>query len=451
MEPAALKTCPGDRGGDYTELSKHDPSEEVARPDGQQEIVVEDPWEVFVNGDLFQGIVACVIIINAAIIGLETDLPEWHSLWQIIDDIILLIFTGEIVLRMVVFRQKFFTGKTYLWNNFDLIIVTLGVLDFIVDNVLPSIASTLDNYNVFIKMLRLLRLVRLVRLIRMFKQLYMLATGLLESLQAIFWVTMLCGLFLFTCAIVLTQGIGHGSTSMSEEANGFCKKKFGSVTTSMMTLFDVMASPDFGLLSSVFISDPLILLFFVFFIIFGSFTMISILTGVISEGMMEKSQNRKEELRFIEERKKKEFVDVLTRFFQESDQDGDGTIARDEFESSLPMMTKMFLEHDFSYTAADLAVVFDLIDFDGGGTIGLEEFLDGVASFTANISDLPMHMMRLQCNMYQTIGATEKNLTSQMSGMEDKVNANMQTMASRVEALDSPGLVAKLDRLYAGG
>merc|ERR1719421_2837426 len=176
----------------------------------------------------------------------------------------------------------------------------------------------------------------------MFKQLYMLATGLLESLQAIFWVTMLCGLFLFTCAIVLTQGIGHGSTSMSEEANGFCKKKFGSVTTSMMTLFDVMASPDFGLLSSVFISDPLILLFFVFFIIFGSFTMISILTGVISEGMMEKSQNRKDELRFIEERRKTKFVTMLRKHFHESDSDGDGCMQREEFVDNLPQMIKLF-------------------------------------------------------------------------------------------------------------
>merc|ERR1719515_334140 len=98
-----------------------------------------------------------------------------------------------------------------------------------------------------------------------------------------------------------------------------------------MTLFDFMAAPNFGLLSEVFRAQPLLLLFFVFFTIFGSFTMISILTGVISEGMMEKSSNRKEDLRFEEERKKKKFVEALKQHFVENDADGDGTISKDEF------------------------------------------------------------------------------------------------------------------------
>merc|ERR1719238_60973 len=146
--------------------------------------------------------------------------------------------------------------------------------------------------------------------------------------------------------------------------------------------------------------------------------MISILTGVISEAMMEKSSNRKEELQLLEQRRKKEFVEHLRQYFAESDKDGSGTVARDEFDGALPELTKMFAEEGFSYTADDLALVFDLIDFDSGGTIELTEFLEGVASFTANVSDLPMHILRLQCNMRQTAAGTEQNIVSRLKNVE---------------------------------
>merc|ERR1712048_142929 len=145
--------------------------------------------------------------------------------------------------------------------------------------------------------------------------------------------------------------------------------------------------------------SPLMLFFFIGFTIFGSFAMLSILTGVISEGMMEKSSNRKEEMRFEEERRKREFVEQLRKYFRESDKDGDGTISREEFSDALPQMKSMFEDLGFQYSTADLEVVFDLVDFDGGGSIELEEFLAGMASFTANVADLPMHILRLQSNL----------------------------------------------------
>merc|ERR1719160_2027088 len=129
--------------------------------------------------------------------------------------------------------------------------------------------------------------------------------------------------------------------------------------------------------------------------------MLSILTGVISEGMMERANDRKADMRFLEERKKIKFVESLTNYFVESDADNDGTIHREEFNAALPTLTKMFKDNDFAYGSDDLSLVFDLIDYDRGNTIELNEFLEGVASFTANPGDLPMHVLRLQCNMNQ--------------------------------------------------
>jgi hypothetical protein len=278
----------------------------------------------------------------------------------------------------------------------------------------------------------------------MFKQLYILVSGLLDSLAAVFWVTVLCALFLYTCSIVLTQVLGQGLEDAPNATNSFCLENFSSVITSMLTLFDLMAAPDFGLIASLFSAYPCVVIFFVFFTIGGTWTMISLLTGVISEGMMEKASNRKDDLRDLEERKKKEFLEQLTKYFKESDQNGDGLIHRDEFNVALPELTDMFQKNDFSYTADDLALIFDLIDFDKGGTIELHEFINGVTSFTANVSDLPMHLLKLQCNMHVAINACEQKVATRVGALEGSVKDALRATDNQIESLH-----AKIDRLLA--
>merc|ERR1719238_2020933 len=163
--------------------------------------------------------------------------------------------------------------------------------------------------------------------------------------------------------------------------------------------------------------------------------MISILTGVISEAMMEKSSNRKEELQLLEQRRKKEFVEHLRQYFAESDKDGSGTVARDEFDGALPELTKMFAEEGFTYTADDLALVFDLIDFDGGGTIELAEFLDGMASFTANVSDLPLQMLQLKSKLCKFIHDTSEKHTTYLDGKFEEVIKRIDGLEAKIQNL----------------
>merc|ERR1719473_1347083 len=102
-------------------------------------------------------------------------------------------------------------------------------------------------------------------------------------------------------------------------------------------------------MEEVMLSSPGMMLFFVVFIIYGSFAMLSILTGVISEGMIEKGNSHKEEMRFEEERKKHHFMLELRRHFESSDADGDGMMTREEFHAKLPEMIQMFAYHGFFY------------------------------------------------------------------------------------------------------
>merc|ERR1712139_168841 len=133
----------------------------------------------------------------------------------------------------------------------------------------------------------------------------------------------------------------------------------------MFTLFEVMADPQLSNMKWAMQGDPVMVAFFVVFTIFGSFAMVSILTGVISESMIEKGNNRREELRIEEERRQAAFIESLRAYFSESDKDGDGHLDRAEFDANLPRLVEMFQAEGVNYKEADLCFVFDLLDYDG--------------------------------------------------------------------------------------
>lgn len=369
--------------------------------------------DVFIKGDTFQSLIAVVILGNAAVIGLETDLKSYDWLWSILEDSFLLIFFLELGLRIYYFRSRIFSGQEGFGNFFDAALVITGVVDFIVTKVFRG---DLGQLGFILKACRLLRIARLFRLFKMIKPLYMLASGFLESSVAVFWVTVLCGLGLYICAIFLTRTLGQFADQGKDyEVYG---AKFGSIGLSMLTLFELMSNPDLESMEEIMLRSPGMMIFFIIFIIYGSFAMLSILTGVISEGMIEKGNNHKDELRFQEERRKDVFVTHLRQHFEISDTDGDGTMTRKEFHEHLPEMISMFHDHGFFYNEVDLQMVFDLVDFDKGGTVEVEEFLQGMTSFTANVSDLPLQFLRLQSNLMIHMNSMKDVFMEKFSAME---------------------------------
>lgn len=369
--------------------------------------------KVFIKGQPFQTFMACVILFNAAVIGLETDVKSLTWLWDIFENAFLGIFFSELGIRMYYWRWKLFSGMDAHSNIFDLTLVIAGLVDFAATNIFQQ---DLGQAAFYIKAIRLLRVLRLFRLFKMIKPLYLLASGFLDSSVAVFWVTVLCGLGLYICAIFLTRTLGQMNLQGDAEV---LAPRFGTIPHSMLTLFELMSNPDLKSVEQIMLQSPGMMIFFLTFIIYGSFAMLSILTGVISEGMIEKGNNHKEEIRFDEELKKIIFMRKLRAHFEASDTDGDGTMTREEFKNKLPEMMHMFHEEGFYYAETDLEMVFDLVDVDKGGTVEVEEFLQGMTSFTANVSDLPLQLLRLQSNLFVHLNKMQDNINSKFTAVEE--------------------------------
>merc|ERR1712032_758088 len=88
--------------------------------------------------------------------------PEWiKSVLDATKDILLFIFSAELLAKLAAFRLKFFTGQSKHWNLVDLFIVGFGVTD----------RFSIANLGLDATMLRLLRLIKLTRFLKLFKTL----------------------------------------------------------------------------------------------------------------------------------------------------------------------------------------------------------------------------------------------------------------------------------------
>ena len=106
--------------------------------------LVESRW--------FMRVIIALIVINAIILGLETSKvfnARFGSILTLIDELILVIFVLEVLLRLYVYRLAFFKDA---WNIFDFVIVGI------------AIAPASDGFTV-LRALRILRVLRLISVV----------------------------------------------------------------------------------------------------------------------------------------------------------------------------------------------------------------------------------------------------------------------------------------------
>ncbi|CAE7733548.1 unnamed protein product [Symbiodinium necroappetens] len=294
----------------------------------------------------FQLFILAVILLNAAMIGLELSFPNLGG-WRLLDNLLLSVFTFELIVRIRNSGCRFFHDQNeFFYNWLDLLIVLLGVVE---QWVLPVVGFSLYMSGAveeapfatdkpqtqamrLLRLARLLRLMRLLRLIRNIPPLYTLAMGILESFQGMTWVFLLALVVLYTCAILCTQLIGHRlvvPVDFPESAS----QVFPTVGTSMFVLFKVM-NADTQPLDPLLNAMPISKLFTAWFMILSNWAILAILTAVVSENLISACtdhRKQQEDAKQLKQRQK------LKEIFYKMDQQGDSNrkVSETEFNRRL--------------------------------------------------------------------------------------------------------------------
>ncbi len=223
-----------------------------------------------IEGPLFQRFIITLILINAAILGMETDtdiMAQWGPLLLGIDSIILTVFVIEIALRLVVHRLAFFRDP---WSVFDFIVVSIALV--------PASGP--------LQVLRALRVLRVLRLLTMVPSMRRVVGGMLAAIPGLSSVAAIMVIIFYVTAVIATNLFGAQFPQW-----------FGSIANSSYTLFQVMTleSWSMGIVRPVMEVYPHAWAFFVPFILIATFTMLNLFIAVIVTAVQQEEHSEFEE------------------------------------------------------------------------------------------------------------------------------------------------------------
>lgn len=416
-------------------LSHHDFDDVPEDPDDEdlpklpwvgRELAFRDQAAEVIQGIPFQITMALIIVGNAVVIGIETDYPD-YKWWDSVETAFLVIFAAELILKLTVLGiKKFFNpdGTDFIWNVFDFFIVNLGVIDTVATEILHS--SGKGSFSQLFRMIRLLRILRIFRIIRFLRQLYMLAFGLVLATTAIFWVTFLMIFVLYVCAIMIVKTLGRGADDPS--INEFLQARFGNIPQTMLTLFELMTSPDLTPYHEVIRAFPLFTPFLLGFVIFGSFGMIALLTGVISESMFEKNQMRAEQEMNDRENLRSLLTHTVSGIFGKVKCNEKGEAQRADMMKFIPEIEDVFRSRGVVFTYKDFETMMDTMDQDGSGTFSKDEFFNGVLTMAEGTKPISIIEIRSDVSWIKALLRRKfPDETKQHSQTEDTESPLSQT------------------------
>lgn len=385
--------------------------------------VEKTEWEEILEGVWFQGSMGLIIVANAVVIGFETDNPQWPG-WDIVENLFLFLFAFELTMKMIILgARRFFDreNEEWFWNVFDFFIVSLGLIDFLVSIFEGNGTKSGGGYATVFRMIRLMRILRIFRIVKFLKQLYMLAFGFALAAVAVFWVTFLMMFVLYVCSIILVRTIGDPSPD--DPHHDFLHRKFGRLVTAMLTLFEIMSSPMLSDYEEIMLGRPGFCIFLVGFIIFGSFGMIALLTGVISESMFEKNNVRMEEDRMERSAMRKCLIQTCEEWFDQACLKNGQFAKREAVTALLPRVVRLFEQDGTDLQIEDLELIMGVMDWKQSGTIERNEFRHFIVQIAEGVR--PLLIMEL----YYAVGMVKKH--------SSKIEAGVVSLTEHVEKTEA--------------
>lgn len=204
--------------------------------------------------------ILAVIVVNALVLGLQTSdtiNDNDAGVLEAIDRLCLVIFIGEIALKIYASRLGFFRQS---WNVFDLAVVGL---------------SLGPVFGVNLSVLRALRVLRLLRVISFLPQLRVLIEAMVRSLPGLGSIILLLGLIFYVTAVMGTQLYGDTFPEY-----------FGTLGRAAFSLFQIMTLegwPDIA--RPVMEIHPNAWAFFVIYIMATNLCVLNLVVGLIVNSM----------------------------------------------------------------------------------------------------------------------------------------------------------------------
>jgi voltage-gated sodium channel len=221
----------------------------------------------FVESRIFTRFVFVVIILNTAVLGMETSHAIMSRMGRVLivaNLVFTAVYVAEMLLKLTVYRLRYFRDG---WNIFDFVIV---------------VSCLIPAGGVFggVRVLRLLRALRVLRMVSGLKPLRKIVSAIIGSLPGIGWSAMLMLLLYYVYAII---GIHMFAVDWPE--------RFGGFPAAFLTLFELTTLEGWSdMVKPICAAMPAAWIYFLSAMAITSFILLNLVVGIIVDSIGEISK-----------------------------------------------------------------------------------------------------------------------------------------------------------------
>lgn len=348
-----------------------------------------------VNHKFFEIISCFAIFADSLLIGIEADqkmskpLADTPPVLLVFNWMLIIGFTVELLLRMANEGKAYYSCNkpNIAWNLFDTILVVSSWIEPLMQ--LAGAGDTgidISAMRMF-RIMRMIRGLRLIRVFRFFKDLRVMLQGIFRSMQSLIWALVLLISLMYMFAVCVLQFAveevaaresDERSSTLSDSDYASLMTHFPSIMGTIYTLFQAISGGvDWGQVAQPLLElGTLLGILFIFYVAFATLCVLNIITGVFVDNA-NKIATKDDDMIMMEQLEMRAaWFDEVKELFKEADVDNSGTVTEHEFAEKMQdlrvqaWLRKIGVQVE-SYSAEGL---FKLLDFDGDGSLELEEF-----------------------------------------------------------------------------
>jgi len=370
-------------------------------------------------------------LINGVTVILETDAHarNEHPAWWVerINLLLLVAYTMELAARLWVLRVDFFNS---VFNILDLIVILADLIILAIQNIVGSVPS--------VSLLRVLRLVKILRsrdILVKFPEMHQMMKSLLKAASTILWGGVTIFITLTIWSIIAVEFVHPLNLTLAQKGVydsvcDRCPRAFSTVMDANLTFMQQLIAGDgWGTICIPLIENyPYLIFYFAGVLMTVSLGIMNLITAIIVDRAAEA---RQDSLRVLAERKEKDFMVAakdLVKLCQGLDQDGNGTISKNEllsgFDNSQEFADTLRV---MDVRREDMETVFNIMDEDGSGDIDYTEFAEQLHKMKSHDA----HTLLVFIKFYVT--EIRRKLSEQIKLLEDEIRHDFDLMTTSLD------------------
>jgi hypothetical protein len=370
-------------------------------------------WILSTNFILFKVVNAALSAIMIGI-NIETmtfaDPPtrKMHYPYVVADGFLWLLFAGELYVRINHHRGDFFKERNFagsaIGNFYDCFCIVCWFVELITESIEDN------GVSLHLTLMRSLRIVRFLVVLRRNSKhgpliLHKFVTSALTSFQAFFYAALVIFVILYLFAAFFAQVVHNhrvekievqGSTTTTTAGIGcpnvptdLLLEYWGSVSKSCLSFFQAISGGnDWAVLHDPLKEQIDIKMGFAFqgYIAFVQYALLNVITGIFVENAVGNAKKDKQD----------EMASLVRHFLKivSGEHEGnEGVITYEEYRNHLesPWMQQYFEYIDVD--PSDAEFLFQLLDIDGNGEVGADEFLNGCMRCSGSARSLDLRQL----------------------------------------------------------